>query len=150
MVLFALTVSLQLGVIAPGQVHLVSPDLVATEHFTRREQLDRLTWELRAVDINWSPQAMLITLLGVSFGPSFTLVGGLLLAVGFAAIPALILPAIIVLVVALGGDALMTWGILKGHHEEARNVERRDDLIRQRAQLEHELAAQSGAALLTF
>ena len=127
-------------------VHLLTPDERTIDPSVgRRERIERLSWESSTIDTSWPSSAFAMTLVGASFGPSFTLIGGLLLGLAVAAVPAFLLPAVLILVVGVAGDAVVVVGVVQGQRVSAEQRHRRDELVRQRDELMH--AGQGGLTL---
>ncbi len=120
---------------APG-AHLLTPEERTIDTtMTRRDRIERLSWEASTIDTSWPSSAFAMTLVGASFGPSFTLIGGLLLGVAAAAVPAFLLPAILILVVGAAGDAVVVIGVVQGQRVAGEQRQRREALLRQRDEL---------------
>jgi hypothetical protein len=131
--MLALALALSLSA-APG-----APTLMGDERLKLRQQIDDLTLEMATIDPSWPSGTVLTTLVGSSFGPSFTLLGALLLAAAIAAVPGLLASAIVLLGVGVAGDTLMILGLVQGTRASSAARSRRDALLLERDQKRQQL-----------
>lgn len=104
-----------------------------------RLQIDELSWEILSLDTQWPPSSVVTALLGASFGPSFTLIGGGMLALGLSVIPGAIVPGAAILGVGLVGIVLTVYGAVTGTQAVALARARRQQLLGERAALQARL-----------
>jgi hypothetical protein len=115
-----------------------APDLTARQTHLLLE-MDDLSLRANAVDLSWPTSARVLTLAGASFGPSFTLIGALMLGVGLALIPALIVPGAVLLGCGVTGLTLLSVGLSRGSAAEREARADRERLLDLRAQRQREL-----------
>lgn len=117
-----------------GKVHLLE------------EQLHALDVRIASVNEGWPQGSVVLMFAGVSFGPLMTVLGGLMIGLGAAAIPALLVPGIVVLVVGVVGVAMLVWGAMQASKASADARAEKAALMNERAKIEAELHAQPQAS----
>jgi len=127
---------------------LTPKDVPSKTHLLER-QLRDLDVRIAAVNESWPPSSVMLMFVGVSFGPLCTVFGAWMTAVGAAAIPALLVPGIVMLVVGVVGVAVLVLGALQAsrHTDDARAE--RAALTKERDKVQAELDASPHAARMT-
>jgi hypothetical protein len=111
-----------LSVMVVAQLFLAASDVPVRDE-------PRLLEQALRIDERFPTSSLAMAMVGASFGPAFTLIGGLMLGVGVAVIPTFILPGALILATGGGGIALMVYGLMRGSAavDEARS--RREALL---------------------
>ena len=102
-------------------------------------QLQQLDLRIARIDESWPHSSVLLMFTGVSFGPLCTVVGALMIALGAAALPALVLPGIIVLAAGLLGVAVFVIGAAQASRASGAAHAEKELLLEQRRTLEGQL-----------
>jgi len=126
---------------------LTPKDVPSKTHLLER-QLRDLDVRLAAVHDSWPPSSVMLMFVGVSFGPLCTVLGAVMLAASYA-IPALLVPGIVVLAVGLVGVAVLVWGALQASRNTDAVRAERAALTKERDKVQAELDALPHAARMT-
>lgn len=106
-----------------------------------QRRIDDLNLEIRALNTDWPLPALLASYAGYVLAP-VVLVGGAFLAVGIASgIPGLLLVGVVGIVVGAVGVVLLVTGIIWGMNASSAAKAKRNELVRERTDLERELKA---------
>lgn len=119
---------------------------VGSRQLQLQREIDAINDDLRGLKTDWPTASVVLAYLGFSVSP-IALIGLLFVALGSVTIPALTIAGVVMLVVGLGGLALGIVGVVTGIAASTAATNTRNDLLRQRGELERELKSlkQGGA-----
>ncbi|MER2564216.1 MAG: hypothetical protein ABTQ32_26030 [Myxococcaceae bacterium] len=111
---------------------------VGSRQLELQREIDAINDDLRGLKTDWPTVSVVLAYLGFSVSP-IALVGLLFMALGSVTIPAITIAGVVMLVIGLGGLALGIAGVVTGISASTAATNTRNDLLKQRGELEREL-----------
>lgn len=122
---------------------------VGSRQLELQREIDAINDDLRGLKTDWPTVSVVLAYLGFSVSP-IALVGLLFVALGSVTFPAITIAGVVMLVVGLGGLALGIVGVVTGISASTAATNTRNDLLKQRGELERELKLLKGGADRSF
>ena len=116
---------------------------VGSRQLQLQRDIDAINDDLRGLKTDWPTVSVVLAYLGFGASP-VALLGLLFVAVGSVTIPPITILGVVMIVIGLGGLALGIVGVVTGISASTAATNTRNDLLKQRGELERELKLLKG------